>query len=606
MTQYRSKPPYAAVSDALSLSSAGQTRLEGRLDAAVRSLLEGLYSRLDFSKLVDFFRWQTDPFAAGEFWGKIVRSACLVWQYTGDASLQQWLRAAKEDLLSVQADNGCISTVPPDKQPNGTHGSDLWERKYVLLGLWAYWETFGEDDVLEAMCRCADHLCSQIGPPPKTPITQTGWAFCGIESSSILEPVMKLYNQTGRPQYLALARHIVEETGGCARGSIFVAIEQGADPRQVGDNGNPKESIAKAYEMMSCFEGLMEYYRATGDARWLRIARRFYERVRDREITLLGSGGADAPYNLGPGTGEQWNDTAREQTNPDIRLMMETCVTITWMKLCVQLLRLTGDTSIVDEFEKSLYNALLGALRPDGGYFDYFPPFGGTRGGTVNFTYDIGDVPLSCCTANGPAGLALTPFVAYMQGEGALAVQLYIPSRYDDGAFALRLETDYPADGLVRITVEKAPAGPFALQLRIPGWCEQARLAVNGEPVRCVSGGYAVCRRVWNPGDRVELDLGLVCRTVPAPHGVNRAGDGFFAVTYGPLLLARDKRFDPAFDQPLPLPEDRPSFTVSPRAGTQASLLVRIGGDHIPMVDYASAGATWDERSAFRSWLPLL
>ena len=75
-------------------------------------------------------------------------------------------------------------------------------------------------------------------------------------------------------------------------------------------------------------------------ARWLEIASEFVAKVIEREITLLGSGGADKPYNLGPGIGEQWNDTAYEQTNPDISYMMETCVTITYMKLCHQLLRL--------------------------------------------------------------------------------------------------------------------------------------------------------------------------------------------------------------------------------------------------------------------------
>ena len=78
--------------------------------------------------------------------------------------------------------------------------------------------------VLEAQLQCircsinelADYTAAQVGSAPKTPITQTGWAFCGIESSSILEPIMKLYHLTEKPAYLELARHIVEETGCCA------------------------------------------------------------------------------------------------------------------------------------------------------------------------------------------------------------------------------------------------------------------------------------------------------------------------------------------------------------------------------------------------------
>lgn len=124
--------------------------------------------------------------------------------------------------------------------------------------------------------------------------------------------------------------------------------------------------------MMSCFEGLLEYYRATGEKRWLDITNIFVQKVIEREITIIGSGGADRPYNLGPGVGEQWNDTAFEQTNPDIELMMETCVTITWMKLCHQLLRLSADSRLADQIEISMYNALFGALKPTGDFLTIF------------------------------------------------------------------------------------------------------------------------------------------------------------------------------------------------------------------------------------------
>ena len=189
---------------------------------------------------------------------------------------------------------------------------------------------------------------------------------------------MRVYHATGEPAALELATHIVR-SGCCGRENIFEAIRAGKSPYRIGDNGNPRESIAKAYEMMSCFEGLCEYYRATGDARDLETVRLFWDKVREEEITLLGSGGADAPFNLGPGTGEQWNRTRLEQTNPAIDLMMETCVTVYWMRLCHQLLRLTGEVRYADAMEVSLYNAIFGALRPDGAFFEYFPRFNGAR-----------------------------------------------------------------------------------------------------------------------------------------------------------------------------------------------------------------------------------
>ena len=67
----------------------------------------------------------------------------------------------------------------------------------MLLGLWAYYEATMSEDALRAMVKLTDYTARQVGAPPKTPITETGWAFYGIESSSILEPIMKLYRLTG-------------------------------------------------------------------------------------------------------------------------------------------------------------------------------------------------------------------------------------------------------------------------------------------------------------------------------------------------------------------------------------------------------------------------
>ena len=581
----------------------------GRIDREIRIVIEGLYKKIDFAETVDMFRRHADLFAAGEFWGKLMRAACAYYAVTGDEALRQVLDRSMEDMLSVQAPDGEISCAPRETQPNGTHGSDLWERKYVLLGMLAYYEVFRSRRVLDAACALASYTCGQVGALPKTPVTETGWAFCGIESASILEPVVKLYGLTGRPEYMELARHIVEETGCCARENIFLAIEAGKSPKDVGSNGKPEESIAKAYEMMSCFEGLCEYYRATGNERWLAIVRKFYARLLEEEITLLGSGGADKPYNLGPGKGEQWNFTRYEQTNPDIELTMETCVTITWMKLCLQYLRLTGDRRAADEIERSYCNALSGALRPDGAFFDYFPRFNGVRGGRVNFTYDISGFPLSCCTANGPAGYAALASAAVMRAGDGAAVNLFFDGTYEAGGFTLRIEGGFPFGEGVRITVLRAPAGRHTLRIRIPGWCGDFTLysvpsaGDNGWTER---DGYALVTREWKASDEVRVRLPHTLRVVPAPHGSNRAGDGYFALVWGPLVMARDRRFDLRFDQSLPFPDTQalPCTPVKPD-GVGAALKTRIGGEEITLVDYADAGGTWDDASAYRSWFPV-
>lgn len=591
---------------------AGSVRLEGFAHEKIRTVCEGTLKAIDMAALADYFRNTADMFATGEFWGKIMRAACLICGYTGDPALRKIVDKAAADMLSIQRPDGCISTCPDATQPKGTNGSDLWERKYVLMGLLSYYELTGSEAALEACVRLIRYTNAQVGPAPKTPITETGWAFGGMESSSILEPVMRVYHITGEPAALALGTYIVE-SGCCSRENIFAAIRAGKNPRDIGWNGEAKDSIAKAYEMMSCFEGLCEYYRAVGNPEDLETVRLFWERVKEQEITLLGSGGADGPFNLGPGTGEQWNNTRNEQTNPDIDLMMETCVTVYWMRLCHQLLRLTGEVKYADAMEVSLYNALYGALRPDGRFFEYFPRFNGTRNPKVNYSFNIKGFDLSCCTANGPTGLGMAPYLAFTGTPDGVAVNLYetgearIP--FGSGAVTLSMVSQFPRVGYVRLKVAatEGRTDGFAIDLRVPGYVDSFAVMDAQNPAMSVQGKPGTYLRITD--DMVAGKEWLICMDYApvrhrAPHGSNRAGDNFVAFTYGPLLLARDSR---DCDDPLaPVPDgDVGDFRILvPERPGFLSAQLSIGDQVLTVVDYMSAGNGWDG-GTFASWLPI-
>ena len=591
---------------------AGSVRLEGFAHEKIRTVCEGTLKAIDMEALADYFRNTADMFATGEFWGKIMRAACLICGYTGDPALRKIVDKAATDMLSIQRPDGCISTCPDATQPKGTNGSDLWERKYVLMGLLSYYELTGSEAALEACVRLIRYTNAQVGPSPKTPITETGWAFGGMESSSILEPVMRVYHITGEPAALALGTYIVE-SGCCSRENIFAAIRAGKNPRDIGWNGEAKDSIAKAYEMMSCFEGLCEYYRAVGNPEDLETVRLFWERVKEQEITLLGSGGADGPFNLGPGTGEQWNNTRNEQTNPDIDLMMETCVTVYWMRLCHQLLRLTGEVKYADAMEVSLYNALYGALRPDGRFFEYFPRFNGARNPKVNYSFNIKGFDLSCCTANGPTGLGMAPYLAFTGTPDGVAVNLYetgearIP--FGCGAVTLSMVSQFPRVGYVRLKVAatEGRTDGFAIDLRVPGYVDSFALMDAQAPAVSAQGTPGTYLRITD--DIVAGKEWLICMDYApvrhrAPHGSNRAGDNFVAFTYGPLLLARDSRDCNHPLAPVPDGEVGDFRILAPERQGFLTAQLSVGDQVLTMVDYMSAGNGWDG-GTFASWLPL-
>ncbi len=451
--------------------------------------------------------------------------------------------------MSVKNKNGFLSACPKDKQPNGSCGSDLWERKYVLEGLLAYYELSSDERAIEAAESLVCYTNSQIGDFPRTPITDTGWAFFGMESSSILGPVMKAYQLTSNPQALELAEHIIN-SGACRRENIFKAALNGKVPKDIGSNGNSNESIAKAYEMMSCFEGLCEYYISTNKKEALMASERFWDNVLKYEITLLGSGGADKPYNLGPGKGEQWNNTRFEQTNPDIELMMETCVTVYWIKLCYKLLCITGNSKYADEIEKSVYNALLGAIRPDGNFFEYFPSFNGKRSGVVNYSFNINGFDLSCCTANGPTGLAVVLQTAVMSACDGIVINFYENARIkiplEDGFITVKINSEYPRRGKAKITIEEINSlikTDLNFYFRKPHFAKDFKIISDSfVEENSKYTGYIKTSAKLKEGSECTLEFDIPFTVIPALKGSNILGDNRQAFVYGSLLLCADSR----------------------------------------------------------------
>ena len=595
------------VHDAIRPLPAGAVRLDGFFENDIRNSIDHWNKGVvPYAAMVDFFRNGRSQFALGEMWGKAVRSGCMFYRYTADPELKEILSQTVKDLLSTVRPNGSISCVPPEKQPDGS-GGDLWERKYVLLGLDRYYDLVEADPaVLRAMTDQADCIIEQVGEPPKVPITSLGWSPNHIESSTLLEPFMRLYNRTGEKRYLDFARYIVS-TGGSEGYDIF---------RQAYDNVPPHEMggpYPKAYEMMSMFEGAVEYYRVTGDEYVRRSFMNLYDNIRRNEITIVGDGGGDQPYHPAV-MGEGWDHTAVEQTNPDITRMMETCVGVTWMKFCSQILRLTGDPSAVDEIEKYIYNGLLGAMKPSGDGFSYVNLFNGEKVTNYGWGTTFGSLPVTCCNLNGPMGLAYIPFVAVMESDRGPVVNLYNAARAElstpqGDSLSLRIETDFPLSDRVLVRVDPHAASLFTLSLRIPSWSERTVVKVNGKKVRSVEpGAYLSLERIWKPGDRVELAFDMRCRLLDAPRGSNRAGDSFQALVWGPIVLARDENIDPDYDEPVRVVAGKDRVVrvkrVAPTlASTRLEFEVPTDDGPIRMTDYASVNG-W-EGAHICTWLPV-
>jgi DUF1680 family protein len=507
--------------------------LEGYIQNSLTHWNEGI---APYAGFVNTFRNGRTYFAQGEMWGKAVRSGCMFYRYTHDEKLKKMLQATVADLLTTRRANGSISASAIDKQPEGPAG-DLWEMKYVLLGLDEYYTQVDKDPaVLKAMTDEADCILTQTGPAPKVSITDQGWSKNHIESCTVLEPIMRLYKLTGYKRYLDFARYIVEKTGG-AKG--YNVIEEDYNNTAPYKMGGP---WPKAYEMLSLFEGLIAYYSVTGNEHWRQAFMNLYHNVEAREITIVGNGGADQPYHPDM-YGEGWDNAAFEQTNPTIKRTIETCTGVTWMKYCSQIVRLSGDPAAMDDIEKYVYNGLIGTLKPSDDSFAYFSYLNGVKISAKGWGGITDGVHVTCCILNGPMGLAYIPFIAIMNSDTGPVINLYnagaatVISPMGEN-IGLDLTTDFPESGKVTINVSSPKKENFTIRLRIPVWSKATALRINGKQQQVVPDTYAAVKRTWLPGDKIELTLDMRCRIMDAPKGSNRAGDNFQALIRGAIVLA--------------------------------------------------------------------
>ena len=593
----------------------GAVKLSGGLDVPITKSIDRWHKgNVPYHEFAGFFVKGRPRFALGEMWGKFVRSGAMQYRHSPDAELKAILDSAIRDILAAERPNGSISCVPVERQPAGGDGvtkpdcGDLWERKYVMLGMEDYYDWVERSPaVLASLGRQAACIMDQVGPAPKMDVRDAGWSANHVESSTLLEPFMRLYRMTGEGRYLDFARYLVECGG--AKGTDLVQMAHDNVPPHLMGGAYPK-----AYETTSYFEGLVEYFRATGDGRVGRAVDNYFRLVLERELTIVGNGGGDQPYHPKV-MGEAWDNTAAEQTNPDMKRMMETCTGVTWMKYASQMLRLRGDARAADAIERYVYNGLLGAMKPEGDGFSYVNLLNGEKVTNKGWGWKFPSGPVTCCNLNGPMGLAYIPFVAVMQGRDGPVVNLYnagvatarAPS---GGEVRLDMEGDLLDEAGWRLSVAPSRDETFTIALRIPAWSERTKVSVGGEAVGdVVAGRYLDIRRTWRRGDRVEVVFDFRAKRLLAPRGSNRAGDGYQAVVWGPIVLARDENTDATYSAPVVVRADADGNVAVRRIkptfpGHRLEFMVPTESGDINMCDYASVDCWRGKR--IQTWLPFL
>ncbi|WP_327186907.1 glycoside hydrolase family 127 protein [Streptomyces sp. NBC_01334] len=494
----------------------------------------------------------------------------MAWQ-AGQApggSLDPQIAALTEAIAPAQEPDGYLNTAfgRPGQQPRYSDlewGHELYCYGHLIQAGVAQTRARGEGELAKIARRAADHVCATFGPGAIEGV-------CG--HPEIETALVELARATGEQRYLDQAALFVDRRG---HGTL-------ADPEfgrvYYQDDLPVRQATAlrgHAVRALYLAAGAVDVAVETGDDSLLDAVVRQWETGVARRTYLTG----------GMGSHHRDESFGDDFVLPPDRAYSETCAGVASVMLSWRLLLATGEPRYADLAERTLYNVVATSPSEDGRAFFYANTLHRRRRGTV--PSPDADSPraesslrapwfaVSCCPTNVSRTLALLPgYLATVDDHG---IQLH---QYADAEIttslagghgvALRVRTDYPTGGSVRVRIDRSPDRPWTLSLRVPAWTEgaPARLVGPDGARRAVAPGTATVTRVFRPGDEVRLELPVAPRWI-APDPRIDAVRGTVAVQRGPLVYCAESvdlpdghEADAVRVDPSAAPQDGPDDTV--------------------------------------------
>jgi len=423
----------------------------------------------------------------------------------------------------------------------------------------AYFNATGKRTLLDVAIRFADHIDSTFR------LQNRKW-FSGHQEIELA--LMKLYHLTGNDRYLKLADWYLAQ-----RGRGFYAYDGGWLTPDYWQDALPvkeqKEITGHAVRAMYLYSGAADVAAVTGDTGYVRAMKTVWDDVVRRNMYVTGGIGATGD-NEGFGT---------DYDLPNDLAYCETCASVGMVFWNHRMNQLTGDSRYIDVLERSLYNGALDGVSLDGGRFFYDNVLASDGRNQRREWFGT-----ACCPSNISRLVASVGNYIYGSSDDAVWVNLFIGSETAVEAggtkVALKMTTDYPWNGKVRITVDPEREARFTLRLRVPSWTRDdadpgdiyhfadrrgggTTLSVNGTAeAPGADRGYLPIDRVWKKGDVVEYDMPMEVRRVTARPEVTADRDRA-AIQRGPLVYCVEGADNNGSAWNIVLP-DEASFSTSP------------------------------------------
>jgi len=485
-------------------------------------------------------------FHDGDFY-KVFEAMASLYAVSQDPELDRQMDEAITMIQKAQRADGYLHTPVLIEERWGTLGPEELQKQlgfekynmgHLMTAACVHYRATGKDNFMKVAKGVADFLYDFY--KEASPELARN-AICPSHYMGVTE----MYRTLRDPKYLELSQNLID-----IRGTTDDGTDDNQDRYPFRDQ---TEAMGHAVRANYLYAGVADLYAETGEQILLDNLNSIWDDVVFRKMYI--TGGCGALYDGVSPNGTSYNPIEVQKTHqsygkpyqlPNAAAHNETCANIGNVLWNYRMLQITEDAKHADVMELNFFNSILSGVSLEGTEFFYTNPLSARDDLPYTLRWpNIREGYISksnCCAPNVARTMAQMSNYAYSVSEEGLLVNMYgsnnLKSRLWNGEeVELEQETEYPWDETINITFKKAPKEDFSLLLRIPEWCNESTLYINGKKseIETTPGQYASIRQNWKAGDKVTLELKMPVQYVES-HPLVEETKNQIAVRRGPMV----------------------------------------------------------------------
>lgn len=458
---------------------------------------------VDFIVAREHVNWD---WTSAEQHGKWIESAYLSAIQVNDEELLAKTQEVLNRIIDSQEENGYLGATAESYRSadRPIRGMDPYELYFVFHAFMTVYEETGNEKALIAAEKLADYFLQNFGPgkqefwpsdlryPENVHKKLAGYSqFAGHsvhyswEGTLLADPVARLYELTGKKKYLEWSEWVVRNIDKWSGWDSFSRLDSVADGTLgVGE----LQPYVHSHTFHMNFMGFLRLYRITGDESLLRKVEGAWVDISERQMYITGGVSVAEHYEHG-------------YVKPISGNIVETCATMSWMQLTQMLLELTSDPKYADAIERLMINHVFAAQDCEYGVCRYHTAPNGMKPQGYFHGPD-------CCTASGHRIISLLPTFLYSENDHDFFINQYVSSQYRGKDFSFDIKGNYPESEEFEIEITSGKVLKKTLHLRIPAWCTDPCIKMNGKNIDGVQPGtYLELSGKWKRGDVIAVEF---------------------------------------------------------------------------------------------------